>query len=109
MGDDGGLQGPQDVSVVPEEVRSVGRYVYGIADALRRALESAGSDVDSLTGGSWVGDDAAEFAAGWTDVRDGGVRIIDALTGMAEKLGVTADTYQATDDGISDAFSSLRL
>ncbi|MEU4314277.1 hypothetical protein [Nocardia sp. NPDC024068] len=74
MADYGGPAGPQDVSVVPDEVRSVGRYVYGIADALRRALESAGSEVDSLTDGSWVGDDAAEFAVGWADVRDGGVQ-----------------------------------
>jgi WXG100 family type VII secretion target len=109
MSEPGGTPGLPDVSVVPEDVRNVGKYVYGLADALRQALKSAGSEVDSLTDGSWVGDDAAEFATGWSDVRDGGVRIIDALTGMAEKLGVNADTFEATDDGTADGFSSLRL
>ncbi|MEV0110737.1 WXG100 family type VII secretion target [Nocardia sp. NPDC050799] len=94
---------------MPEQVRTVGRYVYGLADTLRGALESAGSEVDSLTDGSWAGDDAAEFATGWSDVRDGGMQIIDALTGIAEKLGVNADTFEATDDGTADGFSSLRL
>lgn len=94
---------------MPEEVRNVGRYVYGLADTLRRALESAGSEVDALADGSWTGDDAAEFAAGWTDVRDGGMQIIDALTGMAEKLGIDAAAFQATDDGTADGFNSLRL
>jgi uncharacterized protein YukE len=89
MSEPGGTPGLPDVSVVPEDVRNVGKYVYGLADALRQALKSAGSEVDSLTDGSWVGDDAAEFATGWSDVRDGGVRIIDALTGMAESWAST--------------------
>lgn len=99
----------QDMTVVPEQVRDVGRYVYGLADTLRRALDSAATEVDSLTNGTWSGDAAAEFAGSWADLRDGGIRIIDALTGMAEKLGVTADSYETTDDDNATGFSSLRL
>ncbi|GAA1582586.1 hypothetical protein GCM10009764_01930 [Nocardia ninae] len=39
-----------------------------------------------------------EFGDGWADVRDGGGQIIAALAGMAEKPGVTAETYQARDE-----------
>lgn len=65
----------QQVSVVPEQVRDVGKYVYELTKALRSALDSAANDVDALTNGSWTGDSATEFANGWTDVRDGGVQI----------------------------------
>ncbi|MGW0048324.1 type VII secretion target [Nocardia cyriacigeorgica] len=41
----------ETIMVVPEQVRAVGQYVYGVADALRSALESAARDVDSLTDG----------------------------------------------------------
>lgn len=110
MTDSGGPPGPgPDISVVPDEVRDVGKYVYSLADTLRRALQSAGTDVDSLTDASWAGDAAAEFAAGWSDVHDGSTHIIDALTEMAEKLGVNAETFQNTDVGNGDGFSSLRL
>ncbi|WP_433601509.1 WXG100 family type VII secretion target [Nocardia sp. CA-135953] len=97
MSDDGGSPGSGKLSVIPEKVHDVGRYVYEVAEALRTALDSAAKDVDSLARGSWTGDYADEFADGWTDVRDGGVRILSALTGLAEKLGVTADTYQSVD------------
>ncbi len=95
--------------VVPEQVRAVGQYVYGVADALRSALESAARDVDSLTDGGWRGGAATQFTEGWTELRDGGVQIIAALTGMAEKLGVTADNYQASDEGTAAAVTQSSL
>ncbi|MFD6158949.1 ESX-1 secretion-associated protein [Nocardia sp. NPDC060256] len=99
----------QQISVVPEQVRDVGKYVYELAEALRSALDSAAKDVDALTNGSWTGDYATEFANGWTDVRDGGVQIMSALTGMAEKLGITADTYQARDSNNAAALHTSSL
>ncbi|WP_378733691.1 ESX-1 secretion-associated protein [Nocardia brasiliensis] len=99
----------QQLTVVPEQVRDVGRYVYELAEALRSALDSAAKDVDALTNGSWTGDSATEFANGWTDVRDGGTRIMSALTGMAEKLGVTADTYQSRDSNNATALNTSSL
>lgn len=84
--------------MVPDDVRDVGRFVYGLADGLRSAMASAASDVDGVLSSSWLGDYADEFAAGWKETHDGGVHIIDALTAMAEKLGVTAENYRVTDE-----------
>ncbi|MET7768068.1 hypothetical protein [Nocardia sp. NPDC005366] len=38
-------------SVVPDQVRDVGTYVYELSAALRSALDSAGKDVYRLTEG----------------------------------------------------------
>ncbi|MFD4356099.1 WXG100 family type VII secretion target [Nocardia sp. NPDC058518] len=91
-GSDGG-----SLSVVPTEVQAVGRYVYGIAEALRTALTSANTEVDTLLAGGWSGDLATLFGTGWTETHDGGTTIITALTDMANKLGITADNYQQQD------------
>jgi WXG100 family type VII secretion target len=92
-----GGSGAPSLSVVPTEVQAVGRYVYDIAEAVRSALDSANSDVDALLTSGWTGDLATLFGTGWTDTREGGVTIITALTTMAEKLGITAETYQQQD------------
>ncbi|MGQ4601641.1 WXG100 family type VII secretion target, partial [Nocardia sp. R6R-6] len=91
--------------------REIGQYVYGIADALRSALDSAARDVDTLLDSSWTGDAANEFTEGWNDIQDGGGRMISALTERAEKLGVTAATYQTHDENRADVLhgSSLDL
>ncbi len=101
----------QDLSVVPEKVREVGAYVYELSEALRTALDSAAREVDSLVDGTWTGDAANEFSEGWRDVRDGGAQIMTALTEMAERLGVTADSYRARDESNASSLdvSSLDL
>ncbi|MFI7000489.1 WXG100 family type VII secretion target [Nocardia sp. NPDC050175] len=106
----------QSLSVVPEQVRAFGNYVYGLADTLRTALNSAESDVAGLTSddgktGTWTGDYAAEFGRGWLEVREGGGQIVSALATLAEKLGVTADSYQTVDESHAAALgmSSLDL
>ncbi|MEV6138791.1 WXG100 family type VII secretion target [Nocardia sp. NPDC051990] len=109
MSDGGTPASGQNLAVMPEKVREVGKYVYELAEALRAALDSAAKDVASLTDGSWTGDAANEFSAGWTEVRDGGVQIMTALTGMAEKLGVTADTYQAGDESNAATLNTSSL
>lgn len=111
MSDGGTPASGQNLAVVPEKVREVGKYVYELAEALRAALDSTAQEVASLTDGGWSGDAANEFSEGWTEVRDGGARIMTALTGMAEKLGVTAETYQARDESnaVSLSTSSLDL
>ncbi|WP_194838697.1 type VII secretion target [Nocardia sp. XZ_19_369] len=107
---DGGIPAAgQSVSVVPEKVRDVGKFVYELAEALRTALDSAAKDVATLAGGTWTGDFANEFGDGWADVRDGGGQIIAALAGMAEKLGVTAETYQARDESNATALNASSL
>lgn len=99
----------QRLSVVPEQVREVGKYVYELAETLRTASDSAATDVDAVANGSWTGGLAVEFADGWSDIRDGGGQIITALAAMAEKLGVTAETYQSRDESNASNTSSLDL
>ncbi|MEV6428793.1 WXG100 family type VII secretion target [Nocardia sp. NPDC051463] len=99
----------QNFSVVPDEVRAVGRYVYSLTQTLRSALDSAGTEVDELTSSGWSGTAAAAFAEGWRESRDGGGKIVEALTVMAEKLGVTAENYQAQDTAAASRTSSLNL
>ncbi|WP_109523152.1 MULTISPECIES: type VII secretion target [Nocardia] len=99
----------QDLAVVPERVREVGRYVYELSEALRSALSSAARDVDGVVSDTWTGALATEFTAGWTDVREGGDQIITALAGMAEKLGVTAQSYQVRDENNASALGSSSL
>jgi WXG100 family type VII secretion target len=110
MGNDGGTSAPTPgVSVVPDDVRSVGRKAYELAQALRSALNDAGREVDSLTSSGWTGSAAAAFATGWGECHDGGNQIIDALIEMAERLGVSAANYQTQDTRAASATSSLDL
>ncbi|MEV6063713.1 WXG100 family type VII secretion target [Nocardia asteroides] len=99
------------LSVAPAEVQAVGRYVFGIAEALRTALASASTEVEALLASEWTGDLATLFGTGWTETHDGGTTIITALTGMAEKLGITAENYQQqdTDNAYSLNLSGLDL
>jgi hypothetical protein len=85
--DSGGTSNSSDsISVVPEKVRDVGKYIFELAENLRTAMDSASKDVDLLINGSWTGASATDFAEGMDNVRDGGIQIMSALTGMAEKL-----------------------
>ncbi|QIS10737.1 ESX-1 secretion-associated protein [Nocardia arthritidis] len=110
MGTSGGTpRSSQSLSVVPDSVREVGAYIYDLANTLKSALDSAGREVESVTTGSWTGDAATGFSTGWNEVSDGGGQIISALTGLAEKLGVTADTYQRRDRSNADSLSNSSL
>ncbi|MFF0455025.1 WXG100 family type VII secretion target [Nocardia africana] len=96
----------QPFSVVPEQVRDVGIYIRGLAETLSGALDSAAKDVAELLNGNWTGDYADEFSEGWTEVHDGGRQIFGALATMAEKLGVTAETFQSVD---ADSAAALNI
>lgn len=110
MVDSGGNPNPSgEIQVVPEEVRAVGRFVADIAQNLRAGLNSAGTEVDALLADGWRGDASDEFSGGWTELRDGGLKILQALDGMAEELGVQSDSYEGTDGVTSQQFSSLNL
>lgn len=98
-----------DITVVPDEVRAVGQFVADIARNLRSGLESASGEVDALLDDGWRGDASDEFSGGWTELRDGGVKILQALEGMAAELGVQAGAYETTDDNNSQQFPSLNL
>lgn len=113
MSDGGAPAFGAGISVVPEKVREVGQYTYELAEALQSALRSAAQDVASLLDGSWSGGAATDFSDGWSEVRDGGGQIITALQEMAEKLGVSAQTYESRDwsnaSALNTSASSLEL
>ncbi|MBY8854974.1 ESX-1 secretion-associated protein [Nocardia sp. CA2R105] len=110
MSGSGGPSGVgQDLSVVPEDVQAVGRYAYEVADTMRQALTSAAREVDQLLSSSWKGDLADEFSTGWNETNDGGTQLLQDLTALAEKLGITADTYHSTDTTSASRISSLDL
>lgn len=100
---------PTDITVLPDEVRAVGQFVADIARNLRSGLDSASGEVDALLSDGWRGDASDEFSGGWTELRDGGIKILQALEGMAAELGVQAGTYETTDDHTSQQFPSLNL
>ncbi|WP_433622935.1 type VII secretion target [Nocardia sp. CA-120079] len=106
MSDGGTPASGQNLSVVPEKVREVGEEVYELSTAMQTALASAARDVESLVNGTWKGNLANEFADGWNDIRDGGGQIITALAGLAEKLGVTASTYENLDGSNAEVLYS---
>jgi len=97
------------MSVVPDDVAALGRYIYGAAAGLRSALKSAGTEAEALTKESWSGGAATAFEHGWEECRDGGGQVIDALTSMAAKLGVTAANFQEHDARTAGNISSLDL
>ncbi|WP_328393679.1 WXG100 family type VII secretion target [Nocardia sp. NBC_00416] len=110
MVDPGGSPNSTDsITVVPDEVRAVGQFVANIARNLRSGLDSAGTEVDALLADGWRGDASVEFGGGWTELRDGGIKILQALEGMAAELGVQAASYETTDDSYSQQFPSLNL
>ncbi|WP_254205389.1 WXG100 family type VII secretion target [Nocardia alni] len=103
-----GSGGP-NLAVVPEDVAAIGRYIYSAAENLRSALAATGREVEALTSGSWTGSAATTFGQGWHECADGGNQIIDALTDMAQKLGITATNYRDRDNRTATHISSLNL
>ncbi|WP_157390752.1 WXG100 family type VII secretion target [Nocardia terrae] len=101
VGDSGGL------FVVPEDVQAFGKYALDVADTMRAALKLVEQEVDSLTTAGWTGEAAKFFSKGWGECSDGGHTTIDALTTLAGKLGVTAETYTSHDLLSADGFTSL--
>jgi WXG100 family type VII secretion target len=101
--------GNSSLSVVLDDVQAIGKYVYNIADTMKHALDSAAHEVDRLLSSGWIGDGADEFSRGWTETHDGGAQLLQELTALAEKLGVTAATYRAADTRTASSISSLDL
>jgi WXG100 family type VII secretion target len=95
------------VAVTTDAVRQVGQLARQLASELATALDAVGHDVDALTTGGWRGEAADAYAEGWHECREGGHRVIRALAGLADKLGVNAEAYQATDTNTATEFVHL--
>jgi WXG100 family type VII secretion target len=85
------------VHVVPEEVQALGQFANSVAEQLRSGSGALDRDVMRLLE-TWKGSAADGYRSGWDEVHKGALGVWDALTDLAEKLGVNAAGYQATDD-----------
>ncbi|RMI32271.1 WXG100 family type VII secretion target [Nocardia stercoris] len=95
--------------MVPAEVSALGTYAYDLADVLRNALGSAAKEVDRTCGSDWRSTASKSFAKGWDECRVNGEAIIDALTTMANSLGVTAETHAGADNQFAAELKSSSL
>ncbi|MEV4203234.1 MULTISPECIES: WXG100 family type VII secretion target [Nocardia] len=101
-------QDPTTLSVVPDEVKALGRLAYRVASECRTGYRSLATDTQ-ITIDSWRGNNATIFTAGWDEFHSGADQVWDALFELAEKLGITANTLVATDQSNASGLSSLDL
>ncbi|MFC9435673.1 WXG100 family type VII secretion target [Nocardia sp. NPDC057030] len=85
-----------DFTLVPDEVTDAGQYVQQVAESLINGLTSLDRDIAALLS-QWRGTSADSFGAGWTETKQGADTVLDALTEMAELLGVTSKTLDDQD------------
>ncbi|WP_280457813.1 WXG100 family type VII secretion target [Nocardia carnea] len=97
-----------ELSVVPEDVRNIGRIAYRIATELRSGASTLDLDVTTLLS-SWTGTAADSYRAAWAEMHDSSEVVWNELFEPAEKLGITADNYVQTDGSTAAAVSSLNL
>jgi WXG100 family type VII secretion target len=96
------------LSVVPVNVEGFGRFAYQVATELRSGSASLDVEVQGLMSG-WKGAAADAYLAGWEEMHRGAVEVWEALFELAEKLGITAETYRAVDTARASGISSLDL
>ncbi|MFD4354308.1 WXG100 family type VII secretion target [Nocardia sp. NPDC058519] len=95
-------------SITPDDVQDAGRYIQQTAQSLLTGVRATDADVDGLLVG-WQGPAAEAFRAGWTEACTGVAGVLNALSDMANALGVT--TVQLTQQdwdwasGLPDGFS----
>ncbi|MEV0248415.1 WXG100 family type VII secretion target [Nocardia sp. NPDC050712] len=98
----------ESFEVVPEHVSDAGRYVQAVAQELVSGLRSADSEVAGLMS-TWTGGAATAYLAGWEETRLGAIQTLEALSEMAELLGVVSETLTAADQSNAGQFGSLSL
>lgn len=94
--------------VVPEDVKKFGRTAYRLASELRSAASTLDNEVRGLES-SWTGAAASSYQTGWGELHAGATDVWDALFELADKLGVTAETFSETDTTFASSVSSLDL
>ncbi|MCX5045076.1 WXG100 family type VII secretion target [Aldersonia sp. NBC_00410] len=96
------------VHVVPEEVQALGQFAADVAEQLKSGSGALDRDVAQLLD-TWKGTAADGYRSGWDEVHKGALGVWDALTDLAEKLGVSAAGYQATDDANAATVRSVAV
>ncbi|WP_062991610.1 WXG100 family type VII secretion target [Nocardia anaemiae] len=96
------------MSVLPDEVKALGRLAYQVAEQCRSGYSTLDTDVRAMLD-SWTGNNADAFGTGWEELHQGAVQVWDALFALAESLGITAETIGQTDQSSAGVISSLDL
>ncbi|MGW4325756.1 WXG100 family type VII secretion target [Nocardia sp. NPDC004573] len=97
-------EGTTPFAVVPEHVSDAGRYVYDTAQTLIAGVRSTDTEVEALLA-AWRGPASDAYAAGWSEVRQGAVDVLEALSEMAEALGVVSARLDVVDQTRATNFS----
>jgi WXG100 family type VII secretion target len=97
-----------DFAIVPTEVSDAGRYVQQAAQTLINGVRSADTEVAGLMA-TWRGPAADAYSTAWDEARRGAMRILEALDGMGDLLGVSVDAVVSVDVDRAAATSSLEL
>ncbi len=84
-------------AVIPDQVQDAGKYVQMTAEALVSGIRTTDTEVNGLMA-TWKGGAADAYFAGWEEAKKGALEVLDALTAMAELLGVVAVNYADVDD-----------
>lgn len=95
-------------AVVPAEVTDAGRFVQQTAQTLIKGVRDADAEVEALMG-TWRGSAADAYAAGWAETRKASLEVLDALSTMADLLGVAAVSYQDLDTARADLLRQTTL
>ncbi len=96
------------LQVIPDNVLDAGKFVQLTADQLVNALHSLDTDIDAVLG-VWKGHSATAYRAGWDETKRGAVEVLEALSTIAELLGVTTASFVEQDDTNSQSYPSLNL
>lgn len=72
------------------------------------ALHSLDTDIDAVLG-VWKGHSANAYRVGWDETKQGAVEVLEALSTIAELLGVTTASFVEQDDSNSQSYPSLNL
>jgi WXG100 family type VII secretion target len=98
--------------VVPATVSDAGKFVQDTARNLVAAIHTGDTEVQGLMT-TWKGNAADAYLEGWEETKKGALKVLEALSVMAELLGVTAVRFTEIDDrratGITGITRSLNL
>lgn len=91
------MAGSEKFVASPAEIEEAGAAASRIAEGLRQGLRFAGQDVDALLV-QWRGEAANAYRAGWSELYDGGLKLIDTLGDLAAVYRRSSQEYSEVDE-----------
>ena len=89
------------IKVTSEELHSVSSQLKSGSEEVMQRLSSMKSKVDSLLHSDWAGAASISFKQNYDKWNSGAQQVKQALDGIAQLLGQAAQTYQETEDKLS--------